>query len=181
MKINATFHQLKEMRLSLSEAKYEAIQEQVNHLLTLGVIFTTTPSSKLMQAKQVTDIEFKAKAVEHRLAKLHLACIPAPPPEELQDQMHSSIRDITTRLSNPHGVPCTMDLLTNEVDNSLLKIGDYLDTPSFQAVGMKIHQRLIKQLRGYSDLLDYFQIPPAPTPATRDEEDEDQNRGEELY
>ena len=46
---------------------------------------------------------------------------------------------------------------------------------------MKIHQRLIKQLRGYSDLLDYFQIPPAPTPATRDEEDEDQNRGEELY
>ena len=48
MKIDANFHQLKEKKLSLSEAKFEAIQEQVNHLLTLGMTFHTTLSSKKM-------------------------------------------------------------------------------------------------------------------------------------
>ena len=146
MKINATFHQLKEKKLSLSEAKYEAIQEQVNHLLTLGVTFNNTLSSKQMQANQMQDIEFKARIVEHRLGKLCLACIPAHPPEELQDQIHSALRDITTRLSNLHGISCTAaDLLTNEVDNSLNKIGNYLDTPSPPAVGMQILHQLVKQ------------------------------------
>jgi hypothetical protein len=166
----------------MSEVKYEAIQVQVDQLLTLGINFVITSSSKLMQAKQLTDIEFKAKYVENRMAKLRLACTPAPPPEDLQNQIHSSLRGITTRMNHLHGIPSTVaDLLTDEVDNSLLTIGDYLDIPVFPTFGLKTHQRLIKQLEGYSDLLDYFKIPPAPKLAIRDEEDEDKDEEEELY
>ena len=162
----------------MSEAKYEAIQEQVHHLLTLGVTFNTTLSSKQMQANQMQD---KARTVEHRLAKLCLACISIHPPAELQDKIHSALGDITTRLSNLHGISCTAaDLLTNEVDNSLNKIGNYLDTPSPPAVGMQIHHQLVKQLRGYTDLLDHFQVPPAPNPAAPDKQPEDITKEKNL-
>ena len=119
MKIDADFHQIKEKKLSLSEAKFEAIQEQVNHLLTLGKTFHTTLSSKKIQANEMQNIEFKAKSLEQRLAKLYLACTPTHPPAELQDKIHSALGDITTRLSKFCDISFTAaELLTNQVDIS---------------------------------------------------------------
>jgi hypothetical protein len=97
--------------------------------------------------------------VDNRMAKLRHACTPALPPEDLQNQIHSTLHDITSRLASRHGIPSIVaDLLIDEVHNSILTIDDYFATPAFPAFGLRTHQRLVRQMGGFSDLLDHYRF-----------------------